>query len=175
MSYIAAALARARGESAPPGKDGTTLPPLPEEDAASFSLRPYAGATKPKNTFPWHLTLIGLGVLSAAAAGVRWWEKSGASTAEAPHPASHRTLATVAAPAPDPDATATPEPTAAMTETVRTLAVSAALAGPSQRVVVAGKVYLPGDTVAAGLVLQEVHPGLIVFHDAAGAVYTRRF
>lgn len=49
------------------------------------------------------------------------------------------------------------------------------MAAPNPRVIVAGKVYVPGEAVAEGLVLQEIHPGLIVFRDHAGALYTRRF
>jgi len=70
---------------------------------------------------------------------------------------------------------AAPVPSAALNEKVQALTISAAVAGESQRVIVAGKVFYPGDKVAEGLVLQEVYPGLIVFRDEAGALYTRRF
>ena len=180
MSYIVAALAKSRGQTAPTPQpeDAGALPPIPVEGAASFSLKPYGGPTAgTAKTFPWLLTLFGVVLLSAGAAGAWWLTLPTQPIASSPGQAPQKSAAT-ASPAAAPaaaDSPAAPAPSAALTEKVRTLPVSAAVAGASQKAVIAGKVYLPGDHVTDELVLQEVYPGLIVFRDAAGALYTRRF
>ena len=78
------------------------------------------------------------------------------------------------------DAPATPEapraePTPELQNVVMRLAMTAAMSGDNQRIVVAKHVYLLGDTVAEGLVLHEVQRGVVVFRDEAGAFYRRRF
>ena len=51
--------------------------------------------------------------------------------------------------------------------------MNAAVVG-GKRVLIAKKVYAPGDTVAECLVLHEVFADLIVFRDAAGNFYQRQ-
>lgn len=172
-SHIAAALARLRGEkpSVPPPEVSDELPPLAAPSRYSFSYK--SAATPPvAKTFPWRLTFFGLALVSLAA-GSAWWlmlpgEPARTEARQAPRPVVVSTPPAMAI-------ETAPSPSAALTEVVRTLAVSAAMAAPNPRVIVAGKVYLPGDAVAEGLVLQEIHPGLLVFCDRAGALYTRRF
>lgn len=81
----------------------------------------------------------------------------------------------VAAPPAEIPAAAGPEPSPALAEKVRLLPLGAAMAGENARVLIGGKRFSPGDTVADGLVLDRVLPGLIVFKDANGALYTRRY
>ncbi len=89
----------------------------------------------------------------------------------APAPAIPEALPAIA----DAPAVAPPEPSPALAEKVRTLPLGAAMTAPNPRVLIGGRLFVPGDKIAEGLVLQEVLPGLLVFHDKNGAVYTRRF
>ncbi len=75
----------------------------------------------------------------------------------------------------DAPAIAPPGASPALAEKVRTVALGAAMTGSNSRVLISGRLFVPGETVADGLILQEVLPGLLVFRDTNGAIYTRRF
>jgi hypothetical protein len=62
---------------------------------------------------------------------------------------------------------------AALQEEVAKLSISARMSGATQRAIIGGKVYVPGDQVSDTLTLQEVQADHVVFRDDSGNLYTR--
>lgn len=92
--------------------------------------------------------------------------------APAPKPAPAPEAPPVAAVVAEPvvESVFTPE----MQERLTKLVVSARRTGAEQRIVVGGKVYLPGDAVFDGVFLEAVFPDKIVFRDEAKHRFERR-
>lgn len=130
---------------------------------------------------PKRSTLVVAIVAILLVAGISAWLliRKDTSFAQA---ASHKpTAASVTPPAATPTKIATIEaaperrpPSDALVEKVRTLPITAAAGGASQRLSMGGKVYEPGQTVAEGLILQAIEPEEIVFRDLDGNIYTRK-
>ena len=66
-------------------------------------------------------------------------------------------------------------PSPILADVVRTLPITGAAAGGSQRLSVGGKIFEPGDVITEGLILQSIEKSEIVFRDTEGNLYQRRF
>ena len=66
------------------------------------------------------------------------------------------------------------KPSPILADIVRTLPITGAAAGGSQRLSVRGKIFEPGDTITEGLILQSIENSEIIFRDTEGNLYKRR-
>lgn len=188
MSHIIRALQVAKGEKPQPTPaDGTDPAPgaLPAPRTTNSlqlgarladtksELAPFAPARPSDEARSASRVLwIAAVALLLVASGAGWWWSNRPRTPPAP-PAAKAAPKPQAIVTPTAPEVASPQPSPELAERVRKLPVSAAVRG-GQRVLIGGKVFVPGDSVAEGLVLHEVFPDLLVFRDAAGNYYQRR-
>ena len=174
MSHIAKALETAKRNPPPPeaqpsldGIDLSALPPAPGPPTRgpfSPTGRQVAAGAAPASRRKRGLLVTSLAFATGLAALSAWWFF--------PRPA----IAPVVIPPAAPPASAAPSvpPSPELTEKVATFAIEF-LPGDPPRVLIGGQTCQAGDAVGDRLVLHEVHPDLVVFRDAAGNYYTRRF
>ena len=198
MSHIATALAKMKGRKVEAQSEASLhaipdiragqppnpfIPPREESAAPSAAVAASANARR-----RWLLPAIGAGVLLVVASGLWFFLGRKTPPVAVPKPASAaRPLPPPKAAVPvaiapartdaqsDALAAAPVEPSPVFAEKVRMLVLGAVMVGENPRVLIGGKRFAPGDTIVEGLVLQRVLPGLLVFQDASGAIYTRRF
>jgi hypothetical protein len=116
----------------------------------------------------------GLVFLAAILGAAAWYLRR----SSAPVVPTLPTQASAAIPLPAPSVVAEPlraKPSPILADIVRTLPITGAAAGGSQRLSVRGKIFEPGDLVAEGLILQSIENSEIVFRDTEGNLYKRRF
>jgi hypothetical protein len=189
VSHIAAALAKSKGKKVPlpPPESLNDLPALrltpppnpflPKPGTADATPTPaQAAATVVPAQQPARkrTRLIVAALVTTAALGLTAWFLLKSDLPPPPAP----TKATPAAPLAKSlsvkgEATVNSH-SPVLSDRVRTMPITAAAGGGSQRLSVAGKIYEPGETVAEGLVLQSIENDQIVFRDAEGNLYTRR-
>ncbi len=190
MSHIAAALAKSKGkkvDSPPPGTPPAPLvmpaPKLP------MPVRPAAGETpaQTEKKTPLMPVLGGAAILVLAA--TVWYVLKPAEVPLPPTPAPP-VARPVAPPKPPVVSMVAPEtaglppappgpppvveqPSVVLLEQVAKFTVRGRISGQTQRVMIDGKVYVPGDHVTDNLVLQEVLSDHVVFRDDHGQLYTK--
>ncbi|MEY2878398.1 MAG: hypothetical protein RLZZ15_778 [Verrucomicrobiota bacterium] len=195
MSQIAAALARSKGKKVEPVAPETSVVP-PINLSAPPMPKPAAPAAPKQKLTPKLIAIIGGSVVAVALIAWLAWPapppppKPAAKPAPAapvPAPAPAAKKAPVAAPAPVAVTAAVTPPAPAvpafadgpmafeLTEQLKKLPISARRAGTDPRIVVGGKVYIPGDAVLEGVFLDAVLPDRVVFRDADGHRYEKRF
>lgn len=198
MSHIAAALAKSKGKTVEPG----ALEDKPDAPASEASQPPMPSAVTPEtSTRPTALQLAGGGLAVAVLGFAGWYlflRTPSKSTATPPQvavrvvpvpgpvvpmhePALAKTSPlgieahpVVARTVPVP-ATAAAGPSDEIYNSVRKFSLSAVKSGKNGRAMINGKTYNAGDEVVPGLVLTEIRDGLLIFTDAAGNTYSRRF
>ena len=196
MSQIAAALARSKGKKVEPVAAETSVVPPISVSAPPLPTKAVA-APKPKAS-PKLIAIVAGSVLAVGLAV--WFVLSAAPTppvikkaATAVTPPAARPVPPVATvapavvpvaapPAPVPVVPATAAPVVdpgpmapELVEQLKKLVISARRAGTDPRIVIGRTVYIPGDTVIEGVVLESVAPDRLVFRDAEHRRYERRF
>lgn len=200
VSHIAAALAKSKGKAVTPPPEPAVVPSTP---GLGVSTPPVLIDAAPAKKSRRRLIVALAVVTVTAVAGIAWWvlrpnPPSPAATrppavAAAPAPSPDRT-ATVAAnkqdqaaiaqnlsastpaPAPAPTPPATPEATASdFFETVKKFSLAAVKEGPHGRALIDGKTHPIGAEVVPGLWLREIDGGRLIFRDAQGNEFVRRF
>lgn len=198
MSHIAAALAKSKGKTVTPPPESSVAPSTPGLGVSTPPIDVPAAA--PATAKSSRALVLAVGLLLVCGGGGAWWYFSQAHDATIPAPpakavaapkpelsanvaANQRTEQAVmkalnsqpSAPAPAPAAPVAAEPTGDFFELVRKMSVSAVVEGPRGRAMIDGKMTQIGQEVAPGLTLQEIRGGRLIFRDAAGNDYPRRF
>jgi hypothetical protein len=190
MSQIAAALARSKGKKVDPVPGEVSI--VPSIPTLAPALPAKAPPAKP-GKFPVKLA-VGVAVIVLALGGWLIFRPKAPSPAtkpaasvpvavKQPSPASVRAPvppgvvrapvppAPLELPAPAPVVGLAPE----LEDQLRKLTITARRAGSEPRIVVGRKVYVPGDVVIPGVILEAVLPDLLVFRDAENHRFERRF
>lgn|GEM_PF-2140466 len=189
QSHIAAALAKSQGRKVTPPlpgtlhnvpsfqKAGTPNPFLTKLRTATGTPKPapsqYSPVPPPKIT-RWFIVTAGLVFLAMILGAAAWYYRR----SSAPAISTPTTQASAAISLPAASLAADPvrsKPSPILADRVRTLPITGAAAGGSQRLSVRGIIFEPGDTVTEGLILQSIENSEIVFRDAEGNLYKRRF
>jgi hypothetical protein len=168
--------------------------------AAAAAAPPVVATAPPKKKLPaWTRNGIFVGALVIAGLG-RWWfyraveSPPPAPVASQPAPPPNPTTAPKtggAAPVPvasgvGPVSTSPIAPTEVanppsepqsgdFTDAVAKLPITASRQGARPAVMIGGKLYRPGEAVTDDLTVQSVEPDRVLFHDAVGRIYERRF
>jgi pyruvate/2-oxoglutarate dehydrogenase complex dihydrolipoamide acyltransferase (E2) component len=164
MSKIAEALAKAKERT------GTTTAPFVTGHQAA---NPAPARAFQDNNRLWLaiLSLVFLGI-----AGVIWMQLKPVALPEevvAPAPTEITATAPVV-PAP-PAAPPAPTPRADLVTVVNGLVISAVLPGERPRLMMDGRIIQPDESVDPELVFAGVQDGHVLFRDARGAVYSRKY
>lgn len=190
MSQIAAALARSKGKKVEPVPSEasvipaihTSTPPMPPPKA------PPAAAKGKK--IPVKVMAIAGGVVLVILLGIGGYFMFRSEPPPPPgKPVVKKAAPVVKAPEPAPAPAAAkppeiiPEPAPAelvglapeLQEKLRKLPISARRSGTEQRIVVGRQVYLPGDTVIEGAILDSVLADRVIFRDAENHKFERQF
>lgn len=179
MSRIATALAVSRGadpeqsvsELTPAVAPAEATPPAAPRFSRRLLLIAVSGGLA---AFLLAGLLLWLLLRAEEPAGEDWVRRTTrriAPKAVAPAPASQPEPAAPAAA----ELPAEPVPSEEIARVVQELSITAVASGSAPRAYIAGKVYYVGDEIAPGLRLAEIADGVLVFRDAAGAAYPRRF
>lgn len=204
VSHIAAALAKSKGKAVTPPPESAVVPSTPGLGVSTPPVLIEAAPAK-KSRLRVIVALAAIAVAAVIAIAWWTLRPTPPSDAAAPPttrpvaaavvpaPGPDRTAAVAAnkqdqaaiaqalstpkpAPAPAPTPSATPELTASdFFETVKKFSIAAVKEGPHGRAMIDGKTHAIGAEIVPGLWLREIGGGRLIFRDAQGNEFVRRF